>query len=422
MVFFHFLILILISFSAFSKNSSVTELEETKIIEEEIKQANNTEQSENMRKNDDINEFKKKLFNEEELRKGTDNVVEDDDFDVFLEDEQEEEEKPSKKTKNEVENKEKKQVEVKKKDEPDDSNKQTEVKQTNKDIEKKSNKNEIVNTENRDSEVPNIEDKNPNKNPTGEDYDDIKQDIYNDIYNITDTGVSEEFLFSKEYKNLINNKTTIKKDGANSESDIPILYVVEKNLIDFNTSDIPEEIMAYKRSEENKHIPTIITTSDIQNIAKKAIITNDLAILRSIVEQTQNPDFMIDTNRTAFAFCVENSRYTLVRYMIYSGASINMRDYEGNTLLHIAIKNKDFKMIQLLLNNGADINIGNNVGDTPLLYSLKYSDDKISIFLLKFGADINVKNIDDETAYSLCIKYGKKRIQQYIADIKRLEN
>ena len=401
MVIFHFLILILMSFPAFCENNKVANPKDTKIVEEKI------EQNKEIDQNDDINEFKKKLFNEEELRKETNNVVEDDDFDVLLEEEQEEE-KEQKKEKEEM-----------KKDEENNKKEQNKEEDNNK--EKK------IETEAKDSKTIESEDNNKNTNKdktsnTKENKEITKQDIINDIYNITDTGVSEEFLFSKEYKNIINNQTTIKKEGSNKESDIPILYVVEKNIVDFNTTEIPEEIMTIKRSEENKHIPTIVTTDDMQDIAKKAIIANDLAVLRGVIEQVQNPDFMIDLNRTAFVFCIENSKYTLVKYMIYSGVSINRQDNEGNTPLHIAIKNKDLKMVQLLLNSGADIDIGNNIKDTPLLYSLKHSDDRISIFLLKFGADINVKNLDDETAQSLCIKYGKKRIQQYIMDIKRTEN
>ena len=74
-------------------------------------------------------------------------------------------------------------------------------------------------------------------------------------------------------------------------------------------------------------------------------MANDLAVLRGVIEQAQNPDFMLDSNRTAFVFCVEQSRYNLVKYMIYAGVSINKQDAEGNTPLHIAVKNKDFKMV-----------------------------------------------------------------------------
>ena len=45
-----------------------------------------------------------------------------------------------------------------------------------------------------------------------------KSGVLNKIFNITDTGVSEEFLYTDEYKQLVSNKTNISKIDINKES------------------------------------------------------------------------------------------------------------------------------------------------------------------------------------------------------------
>lgn len=241
------------------------------------------------------------------------------------------------------------------------------------------------------------------------------------VYNITDTGVSEEFLYTKKYQELINNKTTIKKVDINKETDIPILYVEEKNIINFNTSDIPEELLTYKRSEENKHIPTIILNKDLQNIAIKAIEQNNLSVLRGVIEQTKDPDFFIDKNRTLLAFAIESQKYILVRYLIYSGASINKTDNKLNNPLHISILNHNEEIVNLLIENGVNIDAQNIDGDTPLMLSISTNQDNIALILLKNGANLKLKNNAGDTAIDVCTKNGKTKIRQYIRDIMKEE-
>lgn len=374
-------------------------------------------------KQDAVLEFKKKLFNEEELRKnigkkasGGVEVLDDEDFEVLLEDEPEEEKKNNKKKKKEddIEN-------SVKKDAKKDSNAK-EIKEESKNevkTEKKSdsakdkekNEQKVVDTKAAETVAKiNTEDKNIKEKETK---------LFKKLYNITDTGVSEEFLYSDEYKKLLSNTTTLQKTDLNREEDIPILYVSEKDIIDYNTTEIPDEILDYRRTEENSHIPNIISDEDMRSIAKKAVLENNFAVFRGVIEQVGDPDYMIDNTRSAFVFCIENSSYPLVKYLIYSGVSINSIDDEGNTPLHIAVSRKNINLIKLLIESGADFDIQNNIGNTPLMLALDEGFDNIVLFLIKAGASVELKNKNGETPYSLAVKYKKRRIQQYIMDVLR---
>lgn len=248
-----------------------------------------------------------------------------------------------------------------------------------------------------------------------------KSGVIGKVFNITDTGVSEEFLYTEEYRELVNNRTNISKVDINKESDIPVIELKEKDIITFDTSDIPAELLAYYRSTQNRHIPTIMSDADMQQIAMSAIEKNDQAVLRGVIEQTKDPDFLVDKNRTLLNYAIENKNYALSRYLIYSGASINKIDKKGNNPLHISVSNHTPEISDLLVDNGVDINYQNIDGDTPLLLSIKTNQDDLAMDLIKKGADLKIKNNAGDDALNLCIKNNKRKLQQYIREIIRRE-
>ncbi|MDR2778385.1 MAG: ankyrin repeat domain-containing protein [Rickettsiales bacterium] len=240
---------------------------------------------------------------------------------------------------------------------------------------------------------------------------------------ITDTGVSEEFLYSKEYSDLLDasSKVELKKTSTNSEKDIPLLYSVNKGIISFRTSDIPEELLDYRRTEVNSHIPTIFKSEDLKEMAKKAILQSDLSALRGIMEETRDPDFLVDEDKTLLLFSVESNSYLLTRYLIYSGASINESNSDMDSPLHRAANIGNVEMVKLLIENGANINAQNVLGETPLMIAIVKNHEGVIYTLLKNGADLDIKNISGETVYTLCLKHNRKKVQQYLVNVLRAE-
>jgi ankyrin repeat protein len=71
----------------------------------------------------------------------------------------------------------------------------------------------------------------------------------------------------------------------------------------------------------------------------------------------------------------------------------NIKDENGNTLLHTACKLDGNLTFEYLLKSGIKPNAKNNIGNTPLLIlSNLYSQYKKINMLLKYGADVNAKN------------------------------
>lgn len=81
----------------------------------------------------------------------------------------------------------------------------------------------------------------------------------------------------------------------------------------------------------------------------------------------------------------EYGHIELVKFLLESGADLNMVDDDGWTPLHYASRHGNFEIIELLLDLGADINIKNEKGYTALHYAIINEDIEIVDLLLKRG-------------------------------------
>ena len=60
------------------------------------------------------------------------------------------------------------------------------------------------------------------------------------------------------------------------------------------------------------------------------------------------------------------SRDDIVRLLLEAGATVNLRDYQGDTALHKAVRSGNSDAIPILLQFGADPDLRNKDGKTPL--------------------------------------------------------
>ena len=89
--------------------------------------------------------------------------------------------------------------------------------------------------------------------------------------------------------------------------------------------------------------------------------------------------------------------YTLLEYLVESGAPVNAKDVSGVTPLHFCLVQRasatSLKKANYLLSRGADVNIRDRFG-TPLLFASDIKDPRCHEWLLRNGADPNA--LDDE--------------------------
>uniref|UniRef100_G1NPS6 Myosin XVI n=1 Tax=Meleagris gallopavo TaxID=9103 RepID=G1NPS6_MELGA len=87
---------------------------------------------------------------------------------------------------------------------------------------------------------------------------------------------------------------------------------------------------------------------------------------------------------------------TDVRQLISSGGSVNQKNDEGVTLLHVACANGYKNVASLILDHGADLNVVDNQYWTPLHLAAKYGQTSLVKLLLTHWANPNLLNCNNE--------------------------
>lgn len=92
--------------------------------------------------------------------------------------------------------------------------------------------------------------------------------------------------------------------------------------------------------------------------------------------------------------------------LLGANARVDLRDGEGQTVMHYAARQSDSEKAKLLLAHGADINAASNVGETPFSIAISYGDSDLALMLLKSGADPSVRFEKNQNALEYILSNG----------------
>lgn len=139
--------------------------------------------------------------------------------------------------------------------------------------------------------------------------------------------------------------------------------------------------------------------------------------LNALIKLTQSDAWTDKDDLEALCRCAEQKKYHCVEWLISNrpyartagvthavghcliiqleiflryGASLNVRDEEGCTELHLAIYSK--RIVKLLLDAKSNIHVKNNNGENALDYAILGYQFDISILLMMYGARANNNN------------------------------
>jgi len=124
-----------------------------------------------------------------------------------------------------------------------------------------------------------------------------------------------------------------------------------------------------------------------------------------------DPDFFTDL----FDILCYNSDIINIQKIIDYDIDLNIKDSEGNTLLHVACKYYS-EAVEPLINKGVSIDIKNIMNKTPLYYACRYGEYDTIKNLVEYGANIDIIiNKDDTPLHAACI-YGGMKIVTYLIE------
>ncbi|MGL4949487.1 MAG: ankyrin repeat domain-containing protein [Anaeroplasmataceae bacterium] len=192
-----------------------------------------------------------------------------------------------------------------------------------------------------------------------------------------------------------------------------------------------------------------------------SIIYNKLNFFKVLIKLKVNINLPNDENITPLIYALENDRVDMVNILFENNVDINntqyysklcfsvikshnmnlvkkiitkelflhnLKDINGNSLLHAACKINDYNIVQyLVLDLKHMTNIKNNYDETPLFIAVRSSNKSIISFLMDNGALIDILNIFFENVYDIAskdiydfleFKFNNVNYQKYIKDFK----
>ncbi len=107
---------------------------------------------------------------------------------------------------------------------------------------------------------------------------------------------------------------------------------------------------------------------------------------------------------------VESDDIDKVRQLIANGYSVNKKDKDGITSLHLAANNGYKDIAKLLIEKGARVNKTNNANIAPIHLAASNGHVNIVNVLIKNGADVNIQDEDGKTPLCFAIEYGHTEV------------
>ncbi|QGM48866.1 ankyrin repeat protein [Magpiepox virus] len=113
-------------------------------------------------------------------------------------------------------------------------------------------------------------------------------------------------------------------------------------------------------------------------------------------------DYIYDSYALIEAMYGNNKNIDTITILLDLGLNVDLRNYSGNTVLHVAVEQGNYLITKLLLSRGADPNAENQIGRTSIYRACCYS--KIVKLLLVYGARTVIVDKNNCTPINI-IKY-----------------
>ena len=116
----------------------------------------------------------------------------------------------------------------------------------------------------------------------------------------------------------------------------------------------------------------------------------------------QSPNKLDSNGIAPLHYATQRGDLETIKKLLDSGANINLRDKDGNNVVHYLVKGGMTNEVNnaFLDAKGADLNAVNNMGQTPLMVAVKQGEHRYCIKDCKvvFQNDVNARDVEGKTA------------------------
>lgn len=221
---------------------------------------------------------------------------------------------------------------------------------------------------------------------------------------------------------------------SNQYSNLPLIHAVHKGDKDFvkslilagadlNAWDVDGyTALMYAAREGNKEIVDVLLSAQANLNVKNDTDTGLTALMyaidnghQDIVEAfiTEQADLSIQDQQgyTALIHAI-NSNHSMISLLAKDRASLELKNYSGNTPLMFAVKEMDLEAVEDLLRAQANPNTYDREDTTPLIWALEHDQEKIALSLIQAQAVINMRHKNGCTPLMIAAQRGNLTISQ----------
>lgn len=176
----------------------------------------------------------------------------------------------------------------------------------------------------------------------------------------------------------------------------------------------PLPILDNYRGNDNKHIPTIMTTQEKIDGMFRIISGHNPAHFNSAYQYILDPNTRNASGETILTYATLLQKYGVMTSILAKGADPDLPNALGHTPLDIAIEMLDMKSAQILIDMNADPNYVNGLGRTYLMHAARVGFLPVVDLLISQGVDINATDNDGVTALGIAYKHRKNVIVKFL--------
>jgi len=139
--------------------------------------------------------------------------------------------------------------------------------------------------------------------------------------------------------------------------------------------------------------------------------SSDMKVVASLLIQAgASTDVQDNDGATVLMKSIKDNDNQLCNLLIEKGAKFDTQDNTGSTALHQAIKKADTVLCNMLIEKGINLNLQDNEGSTPLHLAIKRGNHDLCALLIEKGARVDILDKDGSKPLHLAIKRAEADI------------
>ncbi|PIR39349.1 MAG: hypothetical protein COV35_02195 [Alphaproteobacteria bacterium CG11_big_fil_rev_8_21_14_0_20_39_49] len=181
----------------------------------------------------------------------------------------------------------------------------------------------------------------------------------------------------------------------------------------YRNTVLPDLVSKKNYNRDNMHLPVAIYEEEFQQILLKSIMTQDIDVMRAIIERLGSTEYRDKEGNTPLLYAVISGNMVPIKVLVGMGSSVNVRNNQGVSPLYIAVKDRNLELTEYLVKSGANPEVITNNGKTLLMVAAENNDARMLNMLLDIGLDVNKKMNDGNTA----LHFAAMRNSSLVSDI-----